>query len=90
MQDGSLADAPTTILRVAEFSHLGAFPIFYEIEIPADISPALSYSLLARITNDEELLYTNEEYISVQIEADSSTKIDIPVIDVNLSLNIFI
>jgi uncharacterized lipoprotein YbaY len=89
LQDSSLADAPATILKQIELSHLVAFPIPYQIEIPTDISPALSYSLVARITKNDALLYINDQHISVNIQADNSINMDIPVRDVNHGWDLF-
>ncbi len=88
--DTSLADAPSTVLKQAEFYHLVAFPVFYEIEIPASISPAASYSLIAEIKKNDQLLYRNDQHVLVQMEADKPITIDIPVQDVNQGLNFLI
>jgi putative lipoprotein len=90
LQDTSMADAPAINLKQIEISNLFAFPFSYQIDIPANISPALSYSLSARITKDDSLLYINDQHISVQIGNDSPMIIDIPVITVNKGLNYFI
>lgn len=67
-----------------------AFPIFYELEIPASISPASTYLLIAQVRNGDRLLFTNDVRVPVQTDAESSVEINIPVINVNIGLNFLI
>jgi uncharacterized lipoprotein YbaY len=89
-QDTPLADGSAIEIRQTKISDLVAFPFNYQIEIPGNISPALSYTLSARITNGETLLFINDQHISVTVGADSPITKDIPVISVNQGLDCFI
>ncbi|CAF1019163.1 unnamed protein product [Adineta steineri] len=82
LQDTRLADAPAINLAEVKYSDLSAFPYSYEIEIPDDLPPS-SYTLQARITNGQKLLYINDQYVPVPTGDDSSIIKDIPVIRIN-------
>jgi len=86
LQDTSMADAAAIVLKQTRVSNLFAFPFNYQIEIPNNVSPATSYSLSARITKGDTLLYTNDQHIPVTIGNDSPIIIDISVIRVNQDL----
>ena len=82
-----MADAPAIDLKQTKISNLFAFPFSYQMDIPNNISPALSYSLSAQITKGDSLLYINDQHIPVTIGINSPITIDIPVITVNQGLH---
>jgi uncharacterized lipoprotein YbaY len=74
-----MADAPAITLKEAEISNFVNFPINYQIQVPANISPVFSYTLTAYIKNGDTTLYLNEEYTPVTINTNSFITVDIPV-----------
>lgn len=87
LQDTSLADAPAITLKQTTVRNLFAFPLAYQLEVPINkISPGISYSLSARITKGDTLLYINDQHIPVSDTSDSPLSIDIPVISVTQDL----
>ena len=74
-------------MKLTKVSNLFAFPFSYQIDIPTSVLSGVSYSLSARITKGDTLLYLNDQHIPVKLGADSPITVDIPVINVNPSLN---
>jgi uncharacterized lipoprotein YbaY len=89
LQDTSLADAPAITLNQAYISNLSTFPIRYQMIIPTNSLSQLTYSLSARILQNDRLLYINDRYIQVVFGNDSTITVDIPVIGINQGLNVF-
>jgi uncharacterized lipoprotein YbaY len=89
LRDTSLADARAIIIKDTKISNLVNFPFNYEIEIPENLSSSRTYTLIARISKGDTLLYINDQSIPADMEGDSSLTIDIPVIPVGNGLYFF-
>jgi len=87
LQDASVPGSISSVLKQAEFSGFASLPAFYEIEIPTAISPAGSYSLTAQITEGNEVLYSTEKPLPVQIDPHTSLETNILVLDLKQGLN---
>ncbi|CAF2833001.1 unnamed protein product [Rotaria sp. Silwood2] len=85
-QDTSIPDMPARDIKVVQLSNLVDFPINYQMEISNDLPPIFSYSLSARITNGNTLLFITTQRTSVPIKNPSPITIDIPVTNVNQGL----
>lgn len=79
LEDTSIADASAIILKETEISNIVAFPINYQIRVPANISSTMSYTLSARIKKGDIFLYISEENVAVTINTNNPITIDIPV-----------
>jgi len=82
LEDISLADASSTVLKQTQISNLTTFPFYYRLQIPTKISSALSYTLSAEITKGDTLLYITDTVIPVKTDTKSPITIDIPVVAV--------
>ncbi|CAF1474938.1 unnamed protein product [Rotaria sp. Silwood1] len=79
LEDTSIANASSIVIKQTEISNIVAFPFYYQIQVPNNISSALSYSLSALIKKGDVLVYVNEQHIPVKIGTESLITIDIPV-----------
>ena len=82
LQDTSVADAPSIDVKQIRLTPLFAFPFTFQLSIPTNASRALPYSMSARITKGETLLYINDQYVPITIGTASPISVDIPVIAV--------
>ena len=82
LEDASVADAPATVLQRVEVSNLRSFPSDYAMKIPTGISPTMSYSLRARITKGDTLLYISNQHTGVDLSVGRSVSTDISVVAV--------
>ena len=72
LADVSLADAPATIIGVQTLKPAGQVPIKFEIKFdPSVIRPKTDYALQARITVDNQLMFINDERLTVDPLSDA-------------------
>jgi uncharacterized lipoprotein YbaY len=77
--DVSKADAEARVMETLQIPNVASFPIAYQITYTPDASPPLFYSLSARITNGNDLLYINTEHVSTRVTENGFSVTDIPV-----------
>lgn len=75
LADVSLADAPAAIIGERKVAPAGQVPISFEIRFdPSVIRPKMTYTLQARITADNKLLFVSDERHEVDPLADAPQK----------------
>ena len=79
VSDVSKADAAARVLETLQIPNVVSLPIDYEITYTPDASPPPFYSLSARITNGNDLIYINTEHVSTTVTESGSSVTDIPV-----------
>ena len=82
LEDASVADAAATVLQRVEVSNLRSFPSDYAMKIPTGISSVMPYSLTARITKGDTLLYISNQHTQVDLSVGRSVNTDISVVAV--------
>ena len=82
LEDTSVADAPATVLQRVEVNHLRSFPSEYAMQIPTGVSSMMPYSLSARITQGDTLLYISNQQTRVDLGVGRSVNTDISVVAV--------
>ena len=75
----STADAEARVLQTLQLPNVDSLPIAYQITYTPDATPKPSYSLSARITQGNDLLYINTEHVSAMVTESGSSIMDIPV-----------
>jgi putative lipoprotein len=82
LQDISLADAPATVISTQQIEAGGQQPPFaYELTYdPAQIDPKNTYSVSARITEGDELLFISDTVYPVLTRGAPMTGVDINVL----------